>query len=96
MPSNLLQPNVSQPYELISNTNEDEYVVKYEDLELLGEGAAAVVRKCRHREENKLYATKVMRNRDLEKEIACQAEFDLLKDLGDHPNIIGTKEFIST
>ena len=95
LPSNLLPAN-SQPYEMLSNTNEDEYVVKYEDLELIGEGAAAVVRKCRHRQEDKFYATKVMRNRDLEKEIACLAEFDLLKGLEEHPNIIKAKEFIST
>ena len=52
---------------MLSNTNEHEYVIKYEDLELIGEGAAAVVRKCRYRQEDKLYATKVMWNRDLEK-----------------------------
>lgn len=37
-----------------------------------------------------------MRNRDLEKEIASRAEFDLLNSLERHPNIIKAKEFIST
>ncbi len=43
-----------------------------------------------------MYATKVMRNRDLEKEIASRAEFDLLNGLEEHPHIIKAKEFIST
>jgi serine/threonine protein kinase len=75
---------------------EDDYQSKYEEIEQIGEGAAAVVKKCRHKEENTVYATKVMRNRDLEKEIASRAEFDLLNGLEEHPHIIKAKEFIST
>ena len=75
---------------------EDDYAAKYEEIEQIGEGAAAVVKKCRHKEEDKYYAAKVMRNRDLEKEMASQEEFNLLYGLNEHPNIIQAKEFIST
>jgi serine/threonine protein kinase len=47
---------------------EDAFYNIYEELETIGEGAAAVVKKCRHIEEDKIYAVKVMRNRDVEKE----------------------------
>lgn len=69
---------------------------KYEELENIGEGAAAVVKKCRHIEENKIYAAKVMRNRDVEKELASRAEFELLNGIHKHPHIVEAKEFIST
>lgn len=75
---------------------EDDYASKYEEIEQIGEGAAAVVKKCRHKEENQFYATKVMRNRDLEKEMAGREEFNLVRSLEPHPNLIQAKEFIAT
>ncbi len=75
---------------------EDEYVRQYEDIETIGEGGAAVVKRSRHKEEDKIYATKVMRKYDLEKEINSRNEFELIKSITDHPDIIKTKEFIAT
>ena len=55
-----------------------------------------MVKKCRNKKDGKFYATKNMRNRDLEKEISSRGEFDLLYRLEEHPHIIKAKEFIST
>ena len=74
----------------------DEYVRQYEDIETIGEGGAAVVKRSRHKEEDKIYATKVMRKYDLEKEINSRNEFELIKSITDHPNVIKAKEFIAT
>ena len=74
----------------------DEFHRKYEKLEFLGEGGAAVVNKCRHKQSNLLYAAKIMRNYDVEKQAYSQKEFDLIHQLPSHPNIIGAKEFIVT
>lgn len=94
LPTNMLQN--TQAYEIQPFCIEDDYLNKYEEIEQIGEGAAAVVKKCRHKEDGQFYATKVMRNRDLEKEIASRAEFDLIHGLEEHPHIIKAKEFIST
>ena len=94
LPNYIMQgDNVPDSIHVIS---EDAFYGKYEELETLGEGGAAVVKKCRHLEEDKLYAAKIMRNRDIEKEQASRAEFELLDGLEQHKHIIGAKEFIST
>ena len=54
------------------------------------------MKKCRHIEENKIYAVTVMRNRDIEKELTSRAEFELLQGIETHPNIVLAKEFIPT
>ena len=74
----------------------DGFGARYEELETLGEGAAAVVKKCRNIEEDKVYAVKIMRNRDIEKEMASRAEFELIQSIKPHKHIIKPKEFIST
>ena len=37
-----------------------------------------------------------MRNYDIEKEMSSKSEFDLMKEIKDHPNITKAEEFIST
>ena len=61
---------------------------KYEENEILGEGGAAVVKKCMEKDTNKLFAVKIMRNYDHEKELNSKSEFDLIKSIPDHPCII--------
>ena len=63
---------------------------------VIGEGASAVVKKCKSKVDGKVYAVKIMRNRDKEKELSSRVEFDLLDSLDLHPNIIKAKEFIAT
>jgi serine/threonine protein kinase len=65
-------------------------------LEVLGEGGAAVVKKCMRRDNNQLFAVKIMRNYDSEKEMASRAEYELLKSIPNHPNIVYAEEFIIT
>lgn len=77
-------------------SDHDEFTRKYEELETLGEGGAAVVKKCRHRETQVLYASKQMRRYDEEKEASSKQEFDLIKRLKEHPNIVKAQEFIAT
>ena len=59
----------------------DEFHRNYEEMEILGEGGAAVVKKCRHKQTNKLFACKIMRNYDIEKEQSSRQEFDLVKSI---------------
>jgi serine/threonine protein kinase len=54
------------------------------------------VKKCVQRDTNKLFAVKIMRNYDHEKEMASRNEFELMKAIPDHPNIIKAEEFIAT
>ena len=65
-------------------------------METLGEGGAAVVKKCKHKLLNTEYACKIMRNYDIEKEMSSKSEFDLMNNLQDHPNIIKAHEFLAT
>lgn len=74
----------------------DAFHRKYEELETLGEGGAAVVKKCRHKQSGKEFACKVMRNYDTEKELNSRKEFDLVKSLPLHPNVVSMEEFIVT
>ena len=74
----------------------DEFHRKYDELEILGEGGAAVVKKCMQKATNKVFAVKIMRNYDQEKEMASKSEHDLLKGIPGHPGIIKTEEFIAT
>ena len=48
------------------------------------------------KETEKIYACKIMRNYDEEKERTSRAEFELISQLKPHPNIIEAVEFIST
>lgn len=75
---------------------QDQFYEKYEELEELGNGGAAVVKKCQNRLNSKIYACKIMHNRDEEKEKSSRAEFDLIDKLEPHKNIISAIEFIST
>jgi len=74
----------------------DTFLEKYEELEQIGEGGAAVVKKVKHRESGVEFAAKVMRKYDSEKEMASRAEFELMNALPDHPNIVKAHEFIAT
>jgi len=74
----------------------DPFHSKYEEQETLGEGGAAVVKKCRHRDTGKEYAVKMMRNYDAEKEMNSKKEFELVNEFPHHPNIIKMQEFIAT
>lgn len=47
----------------------------YEELEYLGEGGAATVKKCRHKQSGQVYACKIMRNWNVEKQRVCKEEF---------------------
>jgi serine/threonine protein kinase len=62
----------------------------------LGEGGAAVVKKCMSKSSNTLFAVKIMRNYDHEKEMASKSEHDLILGIPHHPGIIKTQEFIAT
>jgi serine/threonine protein kinase len=65
-------------------------------MEQIGEGGAAVVKKCRNKVTDTIYACKIMRNYDEEKERTSRAEFNLIWQIKPHPNIIIAVEFIST
>ena len=75
---------------------EDEFHTKYVQLEKLGEGGAASVYKIKQRSDERLYAAKMMANRDSEKAETSRDEFNLLNSIKPHPNIVGVKEFIET
>lgn len=78
------------------NFNINEFNQKYEELEHIGEGSSAFVKKCIEKATGKIYACKIMGNRDLEKEKSCKDEFLLLKKIKPHSNIISPHEFIVT
>ena len=77
---------------------EDTFQSKYIELEDLGEGGAAVVRACRNILSGKEYACKVMRKRanDIEKEMACRAEYELMTSIVAHPHIVRPVEYLSS
>lgn len=60
------------------NFNFNEFNQKYDELEFIGEGSSAFVKKCMEKSSGKIFACKVMGNRDLEKEMSCKEEFTLL------------------
>ena len=76
------------------NFEDDEFTNKYEELEKLGEGGAATVYKIKCRETKKLYAAKVMGNRDADKAQNSREEFNLMKGIPAHPNIVQAVEFL--
>jgi len=78
------------------NFNINEFNQKYEELEYIGEGSSAFVKKCKEKVTGKIFASKTMGNRDIEKEMSCKEEFLLLKNIKPHPNIIQPHEFIVT
>jgi len=43
-----------------------------------------------------MFAAKVMRNYDAEKEMSSKAEYNLMKEIKPHPNITSVEEFIAT
>jgi hypothetical protein len=61
--------------------NDNEFEEKYSEQETLGEGGAAVVKKCVNKSTGKIFAAKVMRKYDIEKEANSRLEFSLIKDL---------------
>jgi serine/threonine protein kinase len=78
------------------NFNINEFNQKYEELEHIGEGSSAFVKKCKDKMTGNIYACKTMGNRDIEKEMSCKEEFLLLNKIKPHPNIIQAHEFIVT
>lgn len=73
------------------DAKKDEFSLKYEKLELLGEGTVGSVWKCRHLESGELFAVKIFRSRDDEMLSNVRREFKHLKNLK-HRNVIETKE----
>jgi hypothetical protein len=51
------------------NFNINEFNQKYEELEYIGEGSSAFVKKCKEKVTGKIFASKTMGNRDIEKEM---------------------------
>ena len=74
----------------------NEFYQKYKEIEKAGEGGAAYVMKCEEIETKEVFAVKYMRNRDAEKQMESKKEFDLIKDISCHQNIVKMKEFITT
>jgi len=59
----------------LSSLYHDPIEGKYELQEILGEGCAAVVRKCTNKETSKTFAIKIMRTDDVEKVQVGKNEF---------------------
>ena len=57
---------------------ESDFELKYTELEILGEGGAAVVKKCQRKKDGQIFAAKVMRRYDAEKEANSRKEFELI------------------
>ena len=55
-----------------------------------------MVKKCQDRKTKVFYAVKQMRRYDEEKEASSRQEFELIKNLKEHPNIIRAHEYIAT
>ena len=72
--------NDLNPHDLreVSREENDPFHRKYIELEQLGEGGAAVVKKCRNKNSSVEYACKIMRNYDSEKELNSKQEFLLM------------------
>ena len=66
----------------------DAFHRKYDELEILGEGGAAVVKKCMNKATGKYFACKKMRNYDIEKEMSSKSEFTLIQSLKECKHII--------
>ena len=81
---------------ITEGNHEDEFREAYEELEKLGEGGASIVHKVRCRKTDKLFAAKMMRKRDEEKEATSRAEFTLMKSLEPHLNIAQAEEFVTS
>lgn len=67
------------PSEIALNLFQD----KYEEIEQIGEGSSCFVMKCKSKEAPQktcpsLYAVKYIRNRDVEKQMESQKEYDIL------------------
>mmetsp|Transcript_42005 Transcript_42005/g.64323 ORF Transcript_42005/g.64323 Transcript_42005/m.64323 type:complete len:206 (+) Transcript_42005:676-1293(+) len=74
----------------------DEFAEKYNELENIGEGGAAVVKRIENIASKEIFACKVMRKYDIEKEMSSRAEFELMKSIPVHPVIVQAHEFIAT
>lgn len=66
---------------------ENDFESRYSELKILGEGGAAVVKRCQRKADDKFFAAKVMRKYDAEKEANSKREYQLIEGL-DHPQII--------
>ena len=75
---------------------DDDFHDAYEELEKLGEGGASVVHKVRCKQTNQLFAAKMMRRRDEEKEATSRAEFTLMKSIPPHVNIAKAESFVTS
>lgn len=67
------------------------FELKYELLEIIGEGTTALVKKCINRETKKAFAVKIIRTNDTEIIKAIKNEFLIQKELS-HPNIVEVYE----
>lgn len=65
----------------------DAYISRYELMDILGEGAFGVVRKCRNRETGELAAVKTIDKSRIQDVKSLQREIELLKEVH-HPHII--------
>ena len=54
-----------------------------------------MVKKCKHRFKEKVYAVKIMRNHDEERLLAAKNEYDLLKKIK-HEHVVKVKSFYPT
>jgi serine/threonine protein kinase len=96
MPANIRESSGFDQQERGQSFEMNQFARKYSELEQIGEGGAAVVKKCKNKVTEKVYACKIMRNYDEEKERTSRAEFELIYYKKDHPNVINATEFIST
>ena len=94
--SHASQNEVTSMFQLGLGDTHDEFFEDYEELEKLGEGGASIVHKVRCKKTNKLFAAKMMRRRDEEKEATSRAEFDLMRSLGPHANIVNAESFVTS
>jgi serine/threonine protein kinase len=74
---------------------DNDFEQRFTELEQIGEGGSAVVKRCLRKSDNVYLAAKIMRKYDSEKEENSRREFDLLYSLS-HPNIVEAYEFIAT
>jgi len=78
--------------ELLTSPKGSKFNVKYNVLEVVGQGSTGVVYRARHRENGRQVALKTLRTDDHEMIRVAEAEFALLR-LIEHPNIIRAFDF---
>jgi calcium/calmodulin-dependent protein kinase-4 len=79
---------------LFQNSMKEPLEANYKILEVLGQGATAVVRKCQHKKTQAFYALKNIKKKDVDKKIMNREVSVLLRV--SHPNIIKMREIYET